>query len=176
MDPTKATPWLKQVLRDGHGPLHDLAEYFSYNLGLGVEVDKPKAAESLLKAAEGGESTSMLIAAELLANGDAEAKVTPNTTEAIRFYSYAVMSGRLPARFNLGLLTLRLAQEQPGILPEHELCGLVYEHFKAVSIDMHPVFRLIFAHALRAYDLNDKVGSMLRFSFLAEMGSPMKKI
>mgnify|MGYP001214981443 CR=1 FL=1 len=175
-NPADATPWLEQVLRDGHGPLKDLAEYFQKSLGLGTPVDKPTAAQALIRAAEGGESTSMLLAAELYANGDPEANMVPNTTEAIKFFSYAVMMGRLPARFNLAILTLRLAQERPGEIPEHELCGTVYEHFSAVCTDMHPVFRLIFAHALRAYDLGDKFGALLRFLFLAEQGSQLAMV
>ncbi len=171
-----ATPYLKQVLRDGNGPGKDFAEYFSYQHGLGVEVDKPRAAKALIRTAEAGESTAMLMAAELYANGDPESEVRPNTTEAIKYYTYAVMSGRTPARFNLAVLTLRLIEEQPDAMQQHEVCAVVYDHFRSVAVDMHPIFRLIFAHGMRAYELGDKLGALMRFSFLAELGSPVSAI
>eukprot|EP00927_Polykrikos_kofoidii_P039179 TRINITY_DN33612_c0_g1_i1.p1 TRINITY_DN33612_c0_g1~~TRINITY_DN33612_c0_g1_i1.p1 ORF type:complete len:1111 (+),score=163.63 TRINITY_DN33612_c0_g1_i1:140-3472(+) len=190
---SEATPWLRQVVKHGDDAARAMASHFQYRWGLGEMRDARRAGELLQEAAEFGDPNAALLLAEAHAHGattnqtvqddpikaDDEDLSTqdrvippggPSLLAALKFYRVAASAGRLTSRFNIGLLLLRAHGNNPSNISE-VVCREAHAEFATVATDLDPTTRLVFALAMRAWELGNSKGALVGFMLLSEVGS-----
>lgn len=174
-NPNEASDYLDQVASANAGALTFMALHFKHRFGLGVPKNPQQAGMFLKGAADFGYSNAQVILAHAYlghTHGNMEGVEPPggrNSTWALAYYKAAAENGRLGPKFNVGLLTAQghdLEIRDPG-----ERCLVAYKYFTEVVLRAHPLVHLLFAHARRAYDLRDDMGSLLRFLLLSDAGA-----
>eukprot|EP00435_Cladocopium_sp_Y103_P024346 s2392_g5.t12 len=159
---SEAEPYLRQVVQQGEAPACFLAEYFMHRHGF-LPSDSAKEKQLLQQAAKLGDP----MAANLLAERFARADGADAAPDALRYYRQAAMAGQLPTRYNIGVL---LIQSLNGTEPTDALCLEARQEFVEVARDMDPTVRLLFALAMRSWELGNATAALTIFSLLSEAG------
>lgn len=174
---SEAEPWLRQAIEEAEDPsVRAMAEHFQHRHGLGGQAaDARRAGELLSEAAMLGDPTAALLLAEAHTKepgtaSDIEPPGGRNMTRALELYRRAASAGRLPTRYNIGVVLLKLhGQGVENIsLPA---CEEILAEFGEVATDLDPTARLLSALAQRAWELGDHEGALAAFMLLSEAGS-----
>eukprot|EP00747_Dinoflagellata_sp_TGD_P021259 gnl/TRDRNA2_/TRDRNA2_128386_c1_seq1.p1 gnl/TRDRNA2_/TRDRNA2_128386_c1~~gnl/TRDRNA2_/TRDRNA2_128386_c1_seq1.p1 ORF type:complete len:789 (+),score=127.81 gnl/TRDRNA2_/TRDRNA2_128386_c1_seq1:118-2367(+) len=173
---SEATPWLQQVAEQGDDTARAVARHFQHKWGLGEEHDPYAAGQLLQDAAESGDPNAALLLAEAHAHdGPGHSDVEPpggrNLDAAVDWYRRAARAGRVTCRYNIGVLLLKRHAGRPPEGMPLPLCAEARAEFAAVATDLDPTLRLLFALAMRAWELGDSTGALRVFMFLSEAGS-----
>lgn len=177
---SEATPWLLQVVEEGDDSARAFAGYLQHLWGLGTGRDPEMAGKLLRDAADLGDANAATILAEAYARagGDnAEAqqpgRVLPpgglSPSLALRYYRAAALAGRLTCRYNVGVLLMRQLDGPPAEMSLRK-CSEVRAEFDAVATDLDPTVRLLYALAVRSWELGDADGALGIFMLLSEAG------
>ena len=160
--------------------LHGVRQHFQHRYGLGVPQNASQAGWLLQDAAELGEINAALLLAEAYAHeapvdtDDSNAEIKPpggrNLSKALYHYRRAAAAGRLTCRYNIGVILLKHSGYRPEDMSP-SICREVYAEFLTVATDLDPTIRLLFALAIRAWELADVDSALTLFMFLSEMGA-----
>ncbi|KAF8823102.1 Sel1 repeat-containing protein [Cardiosporidium cionae] len=93
-----------------------------------------------------------------------------NVTKAKYYYELAAAKNRLVAKYNLGMLNIQEAI--PFGQFSAKQCIVSYNHFLPVA-HSHPDVSALIWHSLRAHELGDSTGALLRSMLLSELGHPV---
>lgn len=170
---SRATPWLEMVVAEGDDRARAFSQHFQHKFGLGREKDPGLAGIFLQEAADLGEPNAAVLFAEAHGYEGAQPDVEPlggrNLTVALEYYRRAATLGQSTCRYNVGVLLLRLVGGDLEKLPL-STCWEARAEFVEVATDLDPTFRLLFALALRAWELGDSVAALGLFMLLSEAG------
>ncbi|KAF8822749.1 hypothetical protein IE077_002795, partial [Cardiosporidium cionae] len=94
----------------------------------------------------------------------------PNVTKAKHYYELAAAQNRLVAMYNIAVLTIKEIVSVGKLSAEK--CLMSYNNFLSVA-HFHPEVATLILHSLRAHELGDTTGALLRSMLLSELGHPV---